>query len=734
MADARIAVQIIGDSSSLERAFRRAGTEAQTFSHRLGSAVAGIAKTTAFAAGTAAIGGLALVIHEGIKETKELQSVQAQTAAVLKSTGASANISAKQVRAMSLELSNLSGIDDETIQGGENLLLSFRNIRNEVGKGNDIFNQATKAVVDFASRTGKDIPTAAVLLGRALEDPAGKIAALSRAGIVFTKSQRDVVAAVQKTSGVMAAQKLLLQELEIRFGGAGAAAGKTLPGQLNILRERFKDLSGVIVGAAVPIVSQLVPAVTKLVVQLQAWLEKTQNQKKIQQDANTIFKDAKSIIQGLADVLVPLAKTAKDVADQVGGLRTAVKLLAAAFIAVKVTSFASAIGGVGTQAAGSAVQVNALRLAMLRLGAIGVITLGVEVLLNKDTIDKSVKNFLRGHDLGFLAGTQLKIPAHVDLTQLEATRKKIASVKGENDLLVKSLDAMIARLKAAKFTGTGSSGADNLKGGRARSAASPVAGGSQGIAKVVDPLDALSKKFADTAKKSSDSTKKAADATKSQAAAAEAVRKAAEAAKAAAQAAAQRFKDARDRAASLFGQLFQAPGGAPTAETVFLGGSRGATAKTIGGPDTAKQLLGNLQAQIQSFKTLEGAIGRLAARGAPQALLSAARSGEIPADQIEALAAANSKTLAKVFRDVSLSQKLINQAAKTEIQSKNTIINAGTVKLQGVHAIPGGGFAPEPDIVIHNKILLDGKQIEQSTVRRSKKRANQRRGRVGGTR
>ena len=37
-----------------------------------------------------------------------------------------------------------SGIDDEAIASGENLLLTFKNIRNEVGKGNKIFDQATE--------------------------------------------------------------------------------------------------------------------------------------------------------------------------------------------------------------------------------------------------------------------------------------------------------------------------------------------------------------------------------------------------------------------------------------------------------------------------------------------------------------------------------------------------------------------------------------------------------------
>ena len=33
-----------------------------------------------------------------------------------------------------------SGIDDEAIQSGENLLLTFRNIRNETGAGNKMFD------------------------------------------------------------------------------------------------------------------------------------------------------------------------------------------------------------------------------------------------------------------------------------------------------------------------------------------------------------------------------------------------------------------------------------------------------------------------------------------------------------------------------------------------------------------------------------------------------------------
>jgi hypothetical protein len=53
-------------------------------------------------------------------------------------------VTAKQVDQLANSMMMKTGIDDEAIKSGENMLLTFTNIRNEVGKGNDIFNQTTK--------------------------------------------------------------------------------------------------------------------------------------------------------------------------------------------------------------------------------------------------------------------------------------------------------------------------------------------------------------------------------------------------------------------------------------------------------------------------------------------------------------------------------------------------------------------------------------------------------------
>ena len=98
-----------------------------------------------------AMAGFSGIVESGIQSFNELQSVQAATAAVIKSTGGIAHVTTQQIRDLSSAGEDLTTIDDKTVQAGANLLLTFTNIRNEAGKGNDIFNQTTRAVADVAT-------------------------------------------------------------------------------------------------------------------------------------------------------------------------------------------------------------------------------------------------------------------------------------------------------------------------------------------------------------------------------------------------------------------------------------------------------------------------------------------------------------------------------------------------------------------------------------------------------
>lgn len=165
-----------------------------------------------------------------IADARESARVAAVTTNVIKSTGEAAGISAKQVGDLATAISNKTGADDEAIQSGQNLLLTFTNIKNGVGPTNDIFNQASKTLVDMtAAMNNGDVSASAlkgssIQLGKALNDPVKGISALTKVGVTFTDQQKEQIKSLVKSGDTMDAQKVILKELNKEFGGTAAAA------------------------------------------------------------------------------------------------------------------------------------------------------------------------------------------------------------------------------------------------------------------------------------------------------------------------------------------------------------------------------------------------------------------------------------------------------------------------------------------------------------------------------
>ncbi len=209
----------------------------------------------------AALGGAAIAagIRSVTAEAREAAIVGKITEARLKSTGGVAGVSAKQVEGLATALSNKVGADDEAIQSGLNLLLTFKGVRNEAGRGNDIFNQASRAAVDLAAGmnngevSAKGLKTANLQLGKALEDPIKGITALRRSGVSFTQQQRDQIKTLVESGRTLDAQKIILKAVNEQFGGTGAAsadAGKRFTVFVNNIKERIGT-------ALLPIINRL---------------------------------------------------------------------------------------------------------------------------------------------------------------------------------------------------------------------------------------------------------------------------------------------------------------------------------------------------------------------------------------------------------------------------------------------------------------------------------------------
>ncbi len=287
MASRKLIVEIVGDDKSLSRAFARSEKGTQRFSVGIGTIVKSAAVFGVVQRGMDAVSG---AIRTASDEWQEQVKVVAQTNAVLKSTRGIANVTAAGVGKLAGRIARLSGIDDELIAKGENLILTFKNIRNEAGKGNRIFDRATKSAVNLSVAGFGAIESTAKFLGKALNDPVRGLTALTRAGVTFTQKQKDTIKGLVDSNRLLAAQKIVLREIESQVGGSAKALGETLPGQLARARESIKNVLG-------GLVESVTPALTATLGGLNRFIDRLAAARTVRAKLNVVFDTGKSLAE-----------------------------------------------------------------------------------------------------------------------------------------------------------------------------------------------------------------------------------------------------------------------------------------------------------------------------------------------------------------------------------------------------------------------------------------------------
>ena len=194
-------------------------------------------------------------VFAGVESLKELEQQQAQTNAVIKSTGAVAGVSGEEVTKLAEKYEGLNAIiGDEIIRSGENMLLTFTNIHK------DAFEPTLEAVLDMNTALGKGpegLTSTAMQVGKALNDPTKGLTKLQRAGVNFTKGQIKQIKALQKSGDLLGAQKIILAELNREFGGSFAAQGDTTAGKVAKFNDAVEDLQRTFAKALLPIISKV---------------------------------------------------------------------------------------------------------------------------------------------------------------------------------------------------------------------------------------------------------------------------------------------------------------------------------------------------------------------------------------------------------------------------------------------------------------------------------------------
>ena len=216
-------IVISGVDKGATKVFKDVDNAAETTQGKLAAMGSKIGPGVA-AAATAVVAGVAFAVKGAYDAAAESAKIGRETERVLSTTGASAWTTADKIGDLAGSMSNLTGADDEMIQSGANLLLTFTNIKNSVGENNDIFDQATGLALDMSTVLGTDMSSASIQLGKALNDPVKGITALSKAGVSFTGEQKDQIKTLVATGDVLGAQKVILSELSREFGGAAEAA------------------------------------------------------------------------------------------------------------------------------------------------------------------------------------------------------------------------------------------------------------------------------------------------------------------------------------------------------------------------------------------------------------------------------------------------------------------------------------------------------------------------------
>ena len=209
----------------------------------------------------------------------EQKRVESQLEARIKSTGMAAGYTADDLKRMASGLQGVTAFGDEAILGMQTLLLTFTKI------GRDTFPQATEAIMNvataMASQAGgvPDLKSAALQVGKALNDPIHGVTALARSGIQFSVSQKEMIKSLTESGKIAEAQGIILEELEVQFGGAARAARDTFGGKTQALAHAFGDTMEMLGGVVARITTPAIEALTETISELNEVLSREPREK-----------------------------------------------------------------------------------------------------------------------------------------------------------------------------------------------------------------------------------------------------------------------------------------------------------------------------------------------------------------------------------------------------------------------------------------------------------------------
>jgi hypothetical protein len=198
----------------------------------------GISKFGAVAgiAGVSAVEALVEFGKQSVEAYSEAQESQDKLADSYKRFPALADVSLSSLQNLNSALSEKTKYDDDATASGESVLAGFKVTGTQL-------TTLVPLLQDYASKTGKDLPTAATTLGKAIN---GQGAALKKVGINFKDTGSETGNFTE-----------LQQQLNAQVGGFAEDEGKSAAGQAQILANQYGEVQEAVGQELLPVLIKL---------------------------------------------------------------------------------------------------------------------------------------------------------------------------------------------------------------------------------------------------------------------------------------------------------------------------------------------------------------------------------------------------------------------------------------------------------------------------------------------
>jgi len=197
----------------------------------LGTIIGNVGIKTAVA--TLTVAALAFGLGKAVGAASKAERQFKKLEGILKATGHSAGLTLLEIEELAQDIGINTLASTQEIRDAAGILLTFKSITG------DTFREALELSQDLAEIGFGSAKSAAMQLGKALEEPEIGLSALRRVGVSFTEDQKEQIKTLDFVGEKLKAQTVLLSALKGQIEDTGKEAAGGLAGQMDTLNEEF---------------------------------------------------------------------------------------------------------------------------------------------------------------------------------------------------------------------------------------------------------------------------------------------------------------------------------------------------------------------------------------------------------------------------------------------------------------------------------------------------------------